>query len=116
MFSGPLNCILASHPLRLTELGGFLEIPSPTYSVVAPQPQAPSSSNSGSRHPNSSAKNKRGKAEEPPASDAARDVGKRLGISGAIRAGGSRRRVPVTVCVNDVSRLESRDGVAINTI
>ncbi|CAB1119688.1 unnamed protein product [Ectocarpus sp. CCAP 1310/34] len=72
--------------------------------------QAPSSSNSGSRHPNRSAKNKRGKAEEPPASDAARGVGKRLGIGGAVRAGGSRRRVPVTVCVNDVVLRKGPDG------
>ncbi|CAN0226057.1 unnamed protein product, partial [Ectocarpus fasciculatus] len=70
---------------------------------------APSSSSSGSRHPNSN-KNKRGRAEEPPASDAARDVGRRLGIGGAVGAGGSRRRVPVTVCVNDVVLRKERDG------
>lgn len=92
--------------------------------MLASAQQTPPSSSSGSRSGNSnrthkSRDTKDGTEKEAPASDAAREVAKRLGVSVGVRvsaagnagSGRARRRVPapapvtvpVTVCVNDVS-------------
>eukprot|EP00903_Cladosiphon_okamuranus_P014861 g13762.t1 len=86
--------------------------------------QSPSYSSSPSRRDgNRSSKSKEAGEKEAPASDAAKEVAKRLGVSvgGAVATGRARRRVPVTVCVNDVvlrrSSTSSQDGewVAIDS-
>lgn len=84
-----------------------------TCVVPACSPQTPSTlstsdSRRASRNRNSdsdSNSNKQEKEKEsPPASEAAKDVARRLGVAvpAAVGAGRSKRRVPVTVCVNDV--------------
>lgn len=75
---------------------------------IARRDQTPSSdssdSGSGSRRVNDKSRSKEGKEEEAPVSDAAKDVANRLGVSVSVVPGRARRRrVPVTVCVNDVS-------------
>ena len=70
-------------------------------------PSSSSSSGSSARRGSRSSKSKHGTEREAPASDAAKEVARRLGVSVAAAtalSGRPRRRVPVTVCVNDVSR------------
>lgn len=58
-----------------------------------------------SRSSNGNSTKQKKEKESPPASDAARDVARRLRVAVAAGAGKSKRRVPVTVYVNDVSFL-----------
>eukprot|EP00752_Nemacystus_decipiens_P010060 g8965.t2 len=85
----------------------LVSLQTPSSSSSSPSASSARRGNSSSRY----SKSKAGTDKEAPASDAAKEVARRLGVSvGATTAAGRARRVPVTVCVNDVVLIKFKDG------